>query len=251
MTDIKTVQALVEALGRSQLPEDSGLWDSHLAAIAAGNALIAQMQREAVQPVAVRYKNANGRWRYLNYPFTKGWAFPMSLGTPEPLYAAPQPAQASDRVEQIQPVHPTRASGVRASTTRYTWPPKACPCGSNQRTACQELGCEWERDPSLVPSSLRSAAGAQQQDDHAGSPAHGARLVTEQSPTNKAFWEGVQWAQAGAESSKAALSDEEIDAVFRANHNSQDEPWVNWRRFARAILARAGITPQAGKESGE
>jgi hypothetical protein len=37
----------------------------------------------------------------------------------------------------------------------YTWPPKGCPCGSNQSAECQENGCKWERDPSLVPAELR------------------------------------------------------------------------------------------------
>jgi hypothetical protein len=32
-----------------------------------------------------------------------------------------------------------------------------------------------------------------------------------------------------------ALSDERIDAIFNDNHNPQESPWVNWRRFARAI----------------
>ena len=53
---------------------------------------------------------------------------------------------------------------------------------------------------------------------------------------------GAAFLRVAAQSSKAALSDEEIDAVFSANHNPQDEHWANWRRFARAILARAGIT---------
>lgn len=39
--------------------------------------------------------------------------------------------------------------------TDYTWPPKACPCGGYQRDGCEEHGCQWERDPSLVPPSLR------------------------------------------------------------------------------------------------
>lgn len=40
------------------------------------------------EPVAVRYKSGK-QWRYLNYPFTRGWTFPPNLGTPEPLYASP------------------------------------------------------------------------------------------------------------------------------------------------------------------
>lgn len=158
----------------------------------------------------------------------------------------------------------------------------------------------YERTASTGADTAR-----QGQDDHAGSPAHGARLVTEQSPTNKAFWEGVQWAQAGAQqqddhagspapspvavryrdasgrwrylnfpftkgwafpmslgtpeplyakptpsaqSSKAALSDEEIGKL-RAQYQSGEIG--SFTGLCRAVLARAGITPQAGKESGD
>lgn len=38
------------------------------------------------EPVAIRYRDRHGRWRYLNFPFTKGWTFPEVLGTPIPLY---------------------------------------------------------------------------------------------------------------------------------------------------------------------
>lgn len=41
------------------------------------------------EPVAVRYRNGSGRWRYLNLPFTKGWTFPPNLGTPETLCLCP------------------------------------------------------------------------------------------------------------------------------------------------------------------
>jgi hypothetical protein len=47
-----------------------------------------------------------------------------------------------------------------AGARPFTWPPKACPCGSVQRDGCEEHGCEWERDPSLVPESLRSCVVA-------------------------------------------------------------------------------------------
>lgn len=32
-------------------------------------------------------------------------------------------------------------------------------------------------------------------------------------------------------------SDDELDAIFAKRHNVQDSPWVNYRRFARAVLA--------------
>lgn len=38
----------------------------------------------------------------------------------------------------------------------FTWPPKACPCASVQCEKCREDGCQWTRDPSLVPEHLRS-----------------------------------------------------------------------------------------------
>ncbi len=59
------------------------------------------------QAVAVRYKNSNGRWRYLNFPFTKGWEFPPNLGTPEMLFASPavapsaQPSATGATAEQV------------------------------------------------------------------------------------------------------------------------------------------------------
>lgn len=46
------------------------------------------------EPVAYRYKDARGHWRYVGAPLTKGWDFPQSLNH-EPLYAAPQPAVAA------------------------------------------------------------------------------------------------------------------------------------------------------------
>ena len=164
MTDtLKTVQALVDALGRSQLPEDSGLWDSHLAAIAAGNALIAQMQRDAVQPFAwaIPYKDVNEPTEPVQYVLDQDKELGLErlrchgsewVGEPIPLVAHHPGARACEPCGTVDcPEHGTPVPA-------YTWPPKACPCGSNQRTACQELGCEWERDPSLVPMNLRSAA---------------------------------------------------------------------------------------------
>jgi hypothetical protein len=43
------------------------------------------------EPVAYRYKDARGQWRYVGAPLTKGWDFPQGLNH-EPLLAAPQPA---------------------------------------------------------------------------------------------------------------------------------------------------------------
>lgn len=34
-----------------------------------------------------------------------------------------------------------------------------------------------------------------------------------------------------------ALTDEQIDAIFAKHHNPEQSPWVNYRRFARAIAA--------------
>jgi hypothetical protein len=42
------------------------------------------------------------------------------------------------------------------------------------------------------------------------------------------------------------LTTEQIDAIFNEHHNPQDEPWTNWRRFARAIESM-GITTQGTK----
>jgi hypothetical protein len=127
MSDIKTVQALVEALMKLRKAADArgydlmdnsypqkywyALRDQADSALDAGCALIEQMQREAVQPVAEVAGDPEDGPSYIISPA-------LPVGTT--LYAAPQPAQASDRVEQIQPVHSTRASGVCASTTPLT-----------------------------------------------------------------------------------------------------------------------------------
>lgn len=65
---------------------------SHAAAELVAASAAAPQGAQPAEPVAVRYKNSGGRWRYLNLPFTKGWTFPESLGTPEPLYASPADA---------------------------------------------------------------------------------------------------------------------------------------------------------------
>lgn len=73
-----------------------------LAAWQAGRASITNdvpARAESEQPVAIRYRDRHGRWRYLNFPFTKGWTFPALLGTPIPLYERPGaalPASALD-----------------------------------------------------------------------------------------------------------------------------------------------------------
>jgi hypothetical protein len=42
---------------------------------------------------------------------------------------------------------------------------------------------------------------------------------------------------AAAQPAHSAMTDEQIDAIFHANHNPEESPWVNWRRFARALIA--------------
>ena len=133
MTELKTVQALVRSLelladvydamgaprGPARIMADP--------AIADGKALIEQMQREAVQPPEgwrlVPVEPTEEMWKAADLIDDRMFAGGSSHGAETGqiweamLYAAPQPAQASDRVEQIQPVHSTRASGVCASTT--------------------------------------------------------------------------------------------------------------------------------------
>ena len=41
------------------------------------------------------------------------------------------------------------------SPPQFRWPEKACPCGPGVHGECLEVGCMWERDPSLVPQNLR------------------------------------------------------------------------------------------------
>jgi len=55
--------------------------------------------------------------------------------------------------------------------------------------------------------------------------------------------------RARVEELRRALSDEQIDAIFNAHHNQQDDPWTNWRRFARAIESAHGITTQKSNTS--
>jgi hypothetical protein len=52
------------------------------------------------------------------------------------------------------------ARGVQPSQApSYTWPPKACPCGTVMQGECLDDGCKWQRDPSLVPEALRVPLG--------------------------------------------------------------------------------------------
>lgn len=53
----------------------------------------------AGEPVAHRYKDARGHWRYVGAPLTKGWDFPQTLNQ-EPLYTAPQAAPPAGREPQ-------------------------------------------------------------------------------------------------------------------------------------------------------
>lgn len=65
--------------------------------------------------------------------------------------------EATRRLRVMRATVRAHVSGVMADArTNYTWPPKACPCGSNQRPGCQEDGCKWSRDPALVPEHLRT-----------------------------------------------------------------------------------------------
>jgi hypothetical protein len=45
--------------------------------------------------------------------------------------------------------------GAMFQRVGYRWPVKRCPCGDVQQGECLENGCEWERNPSLVPELLR------------------------------------------------------------------------------------------------
>ena len=143
MTDtLKTVQALVEALStvRQLCAETQALQGREYVslgiqvnnALDAGRALIEQMQRAAVQPVAWLRDEWNGtgmRSVQLKAPPQELPLREQAIGVIyTPLYAAPQPAQASDRGEQIQPVHSTPCVESASMT------PLPCPfCGTEPR----------------------------------------------------------------------------------------------------------------------
>lgn len=97
-----------------------------------------------------------------------------------------------------------------------------------------------------------------QQDDHAGSPARfsgdhpiaqaaaalAATPAAAPKPTADTAAAMVE-AREIAQSSKAALSDDEIEDVWNSVRKLALSPRAGWLRFARAILARAGITDSA------
>ena len=334
MTDLKTVQALVDALEFYRSGEDYQPTPASKAIILA-LALIAQMQREAVQPV-LQMPGKDGPWKcgdeFLPYhrgashirpDYRDGWnacwyealercaaSHPAQAAAraPEPAKqyakrknmavtgdwmmgwdacrnawryeASPHPeAQALDSQLQQPDGHSTRASGVCATTTPlpdgYALVPvkptlrmmaaagpavRACFGFDGKHGTVADL---WTAMLAAAPSR-EGAAGAQQQDDHAGSPASSPVAVTQRSKPNGIVWYSAEEAAAlpegtqlythpapSAESSKAALSDDDIRRcaeaagfnltptanllyTVRGNHAQL----VN---FARAILARAGI----------
>jgi hypothetical protein len=58
-------------------------------------------ERGEAEPVAYRYRDANGRWKYLNFPFTKGWDFPKHMKH-EQLYTHPERRAAVPAVSYEQ-----------------------------------------------------------------------------------------------------------------------------------------------------
>ena len=72
--------------------------EAQLEAIGAGGVeplrKISEQHAAGQEPVAYRYKDARGHWRYVGAPLTEGWDFPQSLNH-ETLFAAPQPSTAA------------------------------------------------------------------------------------------------------------------------------------------------------------
>lgn len=68
-----------------------------------------------------------------------------------PTHWQPIPASVRDN----GPTPEAAAKTEQIGKGPYTWPAKACPCGSCQREECLDDGCKWQCDPSLVPESLR------------------------------------------------------------------------------------------------
>ena len=296
MTDtLKTVQALVDALEsalhgltyfitvKGDRKYLHGVWKD---VAGVRRALIAQMQREAVQPVARQFdpKESLGA-----QPPAEIAAYLRSIGDHEAaaqfdtLAAALHPeAQALDSQLQQPDADSTRASGVCASTT-----PLPCPfCGTEPRVVkrwdeshyshnavqfmrivCDECNAESmdseDHDEVLAAWNRRSAADAQQQDDHAGSPAPSAQAIHYPECWDTAAYPTLESALAevyaafrctnedthpapSAQSSKAALSDDERHTLMCAVENlrSVDRNAEAAFRIAHrieAILARAGI----------
>jgi hypothetical protein len=327
MTDtLKTVQALVEALQIAQGMLRNHRWgamsdDRVDAAVVAGGALIAQMQRDAVQPgwKLAPVEPTDDMFHAAEKNATRVAVEARRRGSDdtEPGYcstyramlaAAPHPeAQALDSAHhegctcenyacrfqrddtkqaldsQLQQPAGHSTPCVEAASTA----PLPCPfCGDEPIAGefdvqCYNAFCEvqpWAAGQSLAEAvagwNRRSAAGAQQQDDHAGSPAPSESALAHE------LWAMAQgpcsveeataaMAQRIAQSSKAALSDEyrfgdgleqaafEMWAIneglaYRDYQHGVCFYDVGGKAWAwRAWLARAGITPQAGKESGD
>ena len=328
MTDIKTVQALVEALDEATHYTSCESWSPSMTrdcekAVAAGKALIAQMQRDAVQQewaaqlidfmrrnektdeeigavlVAAGYAAPHPEAQALDAvdksPDMQGRSVDKTTemqgahvfncwqcGAPDP-YAASE-AQALDSQLQQPDGHSVAGASSEASTT----PTMGCACrwvGEEYVERCDFHDAwhtalhEWANRAKTAEAKLReladapshrSAAGAQQQDDHAGSPAPSSDIKNLMMqahsfcPSSLSHPKRMEWMgrylisnYAPAQSSKAALSDEEIKAAAKQagflfhtipeyapiQHTLPEEFSERcFYRFARAILARAGIT---------
>jgi hypothetical protein len=96
-------------------------------------------------------RNADESWRKRKGPMAAYW---RAVST----YAR-HVAHALSKGHQVTAGVASSGEPQPPAGVRYTWPPKSCPCGSVQRDGCEELGCKWERDPSLVPMALRATPG--------------------------------------------------------------------------------------------
>jgi hypothetical protein len=105
-----TMQGLAEFLRKQDVPGHSGPYYENLRRWAS-EVEAAQAALSAAEPVAVRYRDGGKRWRYINFPFTKGWEFPPNLGTPENLFTHPTPkeGEALDVLRELVSIKDTYA----------------------------------------------------------------------------------------------------------------------------------------------
>lgn len=248
---LKTVQALelADALDAECDAERITFHTGRKAAIELRrqHALIAQMQRDAVQPADVLEDQCPN-------------CDPRRFCTRKEC-AAPQPAPESQQ-DQLQQPDGHSVAGVGTSSYDATALHAAImnlPCDpeiehlSDYKRELYKTGHRDARHAAAELVASTGAAGAQQQDDHAGSPAPSAWLIEWDGGRTVCLHNAVgdyrdQHPEAtstklythpapSSQSSKAALSDDDV-VELRAEHGWAKE---TIRAIERAILARAGI----------
>jgi hypothetical protein len=100
---LKEREANARAIARHKAGADRDGWLEDAAYFKAAAASVWERaatnpaKQSPAEPVAYRYKDTRGNWRYVGAPLTEGWGFPENLRH-EPLYAAP-PQSADDQAQ--------------------------------------------------------------------------------------------------------------------------------------------------------